>query len=188
MALAIWQRTLDHVIVSELAGLVLEEVDDILFAGELAAFDTDLSHAMEEAGYPDTPALRQDIAILAGQHAALTGDRKLRIRLEVVETDACRKFHADYVKVRIITTYLGQGTQWTVTTAAERIGAADGPTIRQLDAGDVGVFKGRLWQEVPKVLHRSPPIGNTGERRLVLVIDPAPAEKELVTRIGEARA
>ena len=32
--------------------------------------------------------------------------------LEVVRTDSCRKFHADYVTARLITTYLGEGTQW----------------------------------------------------------------------------
>src|SRR5690606_27544721 len=135
-------------------------------------------------GYPDMPALRRDIVLLAERHAAVAGDRNVRIRLEVVETDACRKFHADYVKVRTITTYLGRGTQWIEAQSADRVGAPDGPEIRQLDAGHVGMFKGRLWQEMPTILHRSPPIGKSNEQRLVLVIDPTPREEAAVVRLG----
>jgi hypothetical protein len=40
--------------------------------------------------------------------------------------------------------------------------------------GAVGVFKGRLLLDPPTILHRSPPISATGERRLVLAIDPLP--------------
>jgi hypothetical protein len=38
--------------------------------------------------------------------------------------------------------------------------------------GEVGIFKGRLWAEEPSILHRSPPIAASGERRLLLVLDP----------------
>ncbi|MFT3968553.1 MAG: DUF1826 domain-containing protein, partial [Sphingobium sp.] len=98
------------------------------------------------------------------------------------------KFHADYVKVRTITTYLGQGTQWIDTGSAEMAGTAGGPEAEQLDPGDVGMFKGRLWQETPTILHRSPPIGGSGEKRLVLVIDTTPHEDEAVVRLGGACA
>lgn len=182
--LAVWRRRLASDVVTDLASLMLDEIDDILFASDIDALEPALAGEMKEAGYPDVSALGADIVMLARQHAAVADDRKVRIRLQVVETDACRKFHADYVKVRTITTYLGLGTQWIVADSADRAGTADGPAIQQLDAGDVGVFKGRLWQESPTILHRSPPIGDSGEQRLVLVIDPAPAEDELVTRLG----
>lgn len=183
-ALAVWRRSLAKNLMVELERLVLDEVDDILFASETGALETALPDAMEEAGYPGLPALTADIAMLAQQHATVTGDSKIRIRLEVVETHACRKFHSDYVKVRTITTYLGQGTQWIEAEARDTAGLPGGPEIRQLGAGDVGMFKGRLWQETPPILHRSPPIGDTGAQRLVLVIDPAPVEDEKAIRLG----
>lgn len=188
MALAVWRRSLDGDIVAELESLVLDEVDDILFTSEIEALEAALAEAMEEGGYPDTPALKRDIAMLGSQHAAVAGDNNVRIRLEVVETDACRKFHTDYVKVRTITTYLGQGTQWIEADSAERVGAPGGPEIRQLSPGAVGMFKGRLWQETPTILHRSPPVGGSSEQRLVLVIDPAPREDEMAIRVGGTRA
>lgn len=86
------------------------------------------------------------------------------------------RFHADYVRARTITTYVGQGTQWI--DAARKIGDTppDDDGIRRIETGAVAVFEGRLWLANPAVLHRSPPIAGSGERRLVLVIDPPPAE------------
>lgn len=102
--------------------------------------------------------------MLAALHARLLGEQRVTIRLEVVETDACRKFHADFVTVRTITTYFGRGTQWM------RRGEDQ---AHELAAGTVGLFKGRLAQAEPSILHRSPPIADSGETRLVLVIDSA---------------
>lgn len=183
IALAVWQRSLAGDIVAELESLVLDEVDDILFASGIDALYAALAEAMERGGYPDTPALRRDIVMLAERHAAVVGARNIRIRLEVVETDACRKFHTDHVRLRTITTYLGRGTQWIEAESADRAGVPDGPEIRQLSTGEVGVFKGRLWQETPTILHRSPPLGGSNEQRLVLVIDPAPHDDETI-RVG----
>lgn len=184
VALAVWRRKLDADLVAELDGLVLDEVDDLLFTSEIEALGSGLAEAMEEAGYSDMTALRRDIARLAEHHAAVAGEHSVRLRLEVVETDACRKFHADYVTVRTITTYLGQGTQWIEETSAEKLGFPDGPDIHQLEPGAVGAFKGRLWQDIPTILHRSPPIGGSGEQRLVLVIDSTPRADEAVVRLG----
>ena len=42
-----------------------------------------------------------------------------------------------------------------------------------MPTGAVAVFKGRMLLDPPTVLHRSPPITASGERRLLLAIDPA---------------
>ena len=186
--LMIWKRSIAHDVVAELTELLLDEVDDLALTSPIDALGETLVDAMNDAGYPATPALQRDIIMLAKQHATIIGGSEVRIRLEVVETDACRKFHADYVKLRTITTYLGQGTQWMEAGPVDSMGAPDGSAIRQLEPGDVGIFKGRMWQETPTVLHRSPPIGGTDEQRLVLVIDPAPSKEELAIRLGGSRA
>jgi hypothetical protein len=54
--------------------------------------------------------------------------------------------------------------KWTGGNEPER--------INTMAAGDVGLFKGRHWTEAPAI-HRSPPIAETGETRLLLVLDPA---------------
>lgn len=106
-----------------------------------------------------------DAGVLGERFAAIMGCDRMVVRLEPVSTNACKKFHTDHVTVRLLTTYLGQGTQWIV-------GDEDDAAVRQMAAGHVALFKGRRWAPDTRVLHRSPPIDGTGEVRLLLVIDP----------------
>jgi hypothetical protein len=112
-------------------------------------------------------ALRADIAALAWRFAAFTGTPAVRLRLEGVVTDACRKIHADHTDLRLITTYHGPGTDYVPSGLA-----GEEANLVRLATGDVGLFKGRLYGEGhAPCLHRSPPLGDSGARRLVLVID-----------------
>ncbi len=163
--LAVWERSLDPALVRETSALDLDGIDDLLLACDAGSVETQLGALLKDSGYPESPLLCADIAALAARHAVLLGDCRVRIRLEVVETDACRKFHADFVTVRTITTYRGRGTQW------QHANAPGVQTINEMRFGTVGLFKGRLLQPEPSVLHRSPPIADSGESRLVLVID-----------------
>ena len=110
--------------------------------------------------------LAEDIAMLATRLAALMRCYEVRLRLELVDDDSCRKLHADYTDLRLITTYSGRGTQFA---RANEKGADD---LWNIDAGDIALVKG--WQfgegHAP-CLHRSPPIAGTGEHRLLLAID-----------------
>lgn len=163
VALALWERDLPPGLRDALPRLDLDALDDV--AVTLAA-DEAPDLALRTAGYPEAAIapLAADIAMLLRRHAALTGTGRLSLRLEVVETDACRRFHADYVTLRLLCTYAGPGTQWHSVTEAD--------TIRQVPTGAVAVFKGRLLLDPPTLLHRSPPIAATGQRRLMLAIDP----------------
>ena len=110
-------------------------------------------------------ALIADIAALANRFAELTGNSSLRVRLEGVTTNACKKVHADYTDVRLITTYAGPGTDFAPH--------GDGNCcLERVPTGAVALFKGRLIGAGHEpCLHRSPPIEGSGEARLVLVID-----------------
>lgn len=162
-ALAIWWRSLPDDLRLRLAALDLDSIDDV--SVDIDA-DAPLDATLRDAGYPNAVVapLAGDLGLLGRRHAALTGEDRLRFRLEVVETDACRRFHADYVTLRLLCTYAGPGTQWCRAAAAD--------AICEVPTGAVGVFKGRMLLDPPTVLHRSPPIVATGERRLVLAIDP----------------
>lgn len=165
-ALAIWRRDLPPALCEALAMLDLDGIDDI--AAELDPA-TPPDDVLRTAGYPDAAvaSIAADIAALARRHAKLTGVDRMSLRLEVVETDACRRFHADYVTLRLLCTYVGPGTQWHRVDQSEAIG--------QVPTGAVAVLKGRILLDPPAVLHRSPPIMATGGRRLVLAVDPAGA-------------
>jgi hypothetical protein len=127
------------------------------------------------ASWPTVPALVADVADLARLAAPLMKTHAVDLRLEVISGDACRKFHADYVPLRLITSYAGPGSQWLSNDDAAALAggvAAEQLEVRQLLAGEVALFKGRLLTDSP-IIHRSPPIAGTGQRRLVLVINPA---------------
>lgn len=128
-----------------------------------------ISRLLTSAGYPaqsQTLQLAAAIAELGRRFAGIMACEGLRLRLEVVDTDACRKFHADHVTARLLMTLHGRGTQWIEAPAD---GEAE---IHELPIGHVAIFKGRLWAEEPLILHRSPPIAGLGITRLLLVLDP----------------
>jgi hypothetical protein len=170
--LAIWERQP----AADWSALLAGDPCDIRFESPIAKVRERFFSELPDHGF-DAPALHDaladDVAMLADRFAAVLDVFQVQVRLEVVSTDSCRKFHADYVRARLITTYAGDGTQWLDAGAAARLRDGVEPeTIHQLTAGDVGIFKGKLASEQPAI-HRSPPLGESGRRRLLLVLNPA---------------
>ncbi len=95
----------------------------------------------------------------------MTGHATLRLRLEHVADDACRKFHVDAVRLRLLCTYAGLGTEW-IDPAGQ---------VQRMPLMQAGLFKGAAYPDAaPRVLHRSPPVSHRppGRRsRLLLCID-----------------
>jgi len=172
--LAVWERGANP----SFTVLLAAEPEDVRFAATLAQLRERLPGELDQAGYPDTPerlALIEDIVDLAQRYGALMDLETLSVRLSIITTNRCRKFHADYVKARLITTYVGTGTQWIDTQDAVRLARGETPhRVHTMNPGDVGLFKGRIWTQTPAI-HRSPPIEGTGETRLMLVLDPPQA-------------
>lgn len=126
----------------------------------------------DSAGTPDGPErarLVDDIAALADVFAGLMRARLLRLRLDPVATDACRRFHVDAVTARLVCTYRGAGTQYGLAAAG-----ADPGHVFSLPTGAAMVMRGTLWPERPAsgLVHRSPPIAGSGATRLLLALDP----------------
>ena len=157
---------------------MFDEVDDLAVSRCVEQIGTELPRDLAASGYPSDVAQRLggEVAMLVRVFGAATGATRVSVRLDVIETDACRRFHADYVSARLICTLIGPGTQWLDTAAAAALAqgeAIDRLTIRSIATGDVALFKGRLWSPEAPIVHRSPPITKTAQRRLLLVIDPA---------------
>lgn len=113
--------------------------------------------------------LIDDAAALAEILAGQMGAPYLRLRFDVVTTNACRKFHIDAVTARLVCTYRGTGTQYGIS-----IDGAEPRRVSTVPTGAPILLRGTLWPEHPKsgLLHRSPPIEGTGETRLMFVLDP----------------
>ncbi|MBJ6123698.1 DUF1826 domain-containing protein [Sphingomonas mollis] len=173
--LAIWARSYVPAVP---AGDALMAVDDVTLMVDADRAREPLSTALRAAGYAEryVAALAADIAMLAAAFGRLLDSEQVAIRLDVVETDACRRFHGDQVGVRLICTYAGPGTQWLADDEVARWQGGtpvDELDVRQIPAGDVALFKGRDRAPERPIIHRSPPIAGTGCCRLVLVIDAA---------------
>ena len=125
-----------------------------------------------------------DVAVLISRLAHLADARRLRVSLGAVRTDQCRKFHVDYVRYRLVTTYVGPGTEWVPDSAVRREAldhppdcpcdankeiVKDASAIRHAVPGEVVVMKGALHPNSLGAVHRSPPIEGTGRVRVVLI-------------------
>lgn len=109
-------------------------------------------------------SLVADVVTLARRFAGLMNVDDVRIRIEGITGNACTKMHADYADVRLITTYAGPGTDYMASD--------DACCPKRVPQGWIGLFKGKTYgYGHPPCLHRSPAVAETGERRLVLVID-----------------
>jgi len=132
---------------------------------------TQAIHAAAKPTLPDevSERLAQVAGAMARQAAEAMGCLWVRMRLDVVEGDACRRFHLDNVSARLICAICGRGTQYGVAAAE---GSVD--RIEEAATGAALFLRGALFPsgEASGLLHRSPSIEGTGETRYVLVIDP----------------
>lgn len=184
--MAIWQRTIgsqvqlaaaNFVRTSRRSQLSMTLAPDNAFAAIHEAFNRDSSNE----------ALARDIAELVDMFAYLFELKRVGLRLGVLDSAMCPKFHTDHVPCRLVTTYLGEATQWLPNRALDRskLGHASGglldhesglyaqpQDIQQLSPGDVALLKGERWEgnEGLGLVHRSPHL-KAGERRLLLTLD-----------------
>jgi hypothetical protein len=154
---------------------------------EFGASGFDLSPAL--AGVDDAGLrafLAHDMWQLVARLIQVTRAPRFRVVFGTVRGDQCRKFHTDMLKFRLITTYLGPGTEWLEESNVDRAALNDPPAcpvaanaaivrdsaaIQRARSGDVLIMKGAGAAGLRRaVVHRSPPIEGTGVVRLVLAL------------------
>lgn len=126
--------------------------------------------------------MEEDIIKLASLFFEITGAPNLRLILKIVSDDACRKFHTDAYDLRLLCTYSGRGTEWIEDRFVNRRKLfhgenediiKDNSKVRRMEPFEVAILKGEISSR-PKgkgIVHRSPPIQQAGEKRLLLRID-----------------
>lgn len=180
--LAIWRRSLPvHVVRAMERWVAQAEMNvDCIVPAESPELGEVVAHVR-------VPRLRQyllgDLQMLFGHLVRLTASTQVRVVLAIKRTNACRKFHTDHVRLRLITTYAGPGTEWAPNEAVDRDALACPPdcpheanhaivrelgAIEQSQAGDVLLLKGDRWAGALGAVHRSPPIEGTNQSRLVM--------------------
>ncbi|MBX9617247.1 MAG: DUF1826 domain-containing protein [Caulobacteraceae bacterium] len=113
--------------------------------------------------------LGRDILLLGGLYQALA-DRDWQVRLEAAEGRTCPAFHEDAVRLRLLVTYRGPGTEWTT--------GPDNAPVREVPPGAVAAFKGRAWPSSARLLHRSAKASVRRPRWLLAMDAAAPAGPE----------
>jgi hypothetical protein len=144
----------------------------------------DLSSATRGLAEPARKWLTMDIALLLARLSHISGAGCLRVSFGAIRTDQCRKFHTDVMRYRLITTYVGPGTEWVPDDAVCRE-ALDHPpdcpcdankeivrnasAIRHALPGEVLLMKGDLHPNHRGAVHRSPSLEGSGRIRVVLI-------------------
>lgn len=107
--------------------------------------------------------LAADIAMLAHRFLAEFHLLQAQLRLDIATSTSCPRLHIDSVHVRLITTYVGPGTEYAHS------GEPD--AVQQIPTGAVALLKGsRHPTHAGTVRHRSPET-TTAMPRVVLAID-----------------
>ncbi|WP_330114684.1 DUF1826 domain-containing protein [Pseudomonas sp. JS3066] len=181
--LAIWQRQLPpHVqgFANSLLGLG-EPLAESLCIELQEGYDSPELPTLA-AGFADLEGYQgfvADVGWLVRAFACLVDARRIGLRLRRLDRAMCPRFHVDHVPLRLITTYVGAGSQWLRDGAMSRSALSD-PSAepagdvdnQQLAAGHVALFKGEKWlgNEGRGIIHRSPQL-TPGESRLLLTLD-----------------
>jgi len=171
-AAAIWQRQPTPTFqtwIDELDPGVLPSARLILRPQEVRTALSDLFDAAQTPEGPHRKHLIEDIGTLTRVFCKIMDPPFVRLRLERITSNACRRFHIDAVTARLICTYRGTGTQYGISTDGE-----EPQRVFTVPAAAPILLRGTLWSEEPRsgLLHRSPPIEGTGETRYVLIVNP----------------
>lgn len=170
--LVVWQRSLSTQLLDEIKETITQKPNwqMVLQTSQDEAFE-ELADALSD--WHCAQELSCDITQLIEMYSVLFDAKRVGVRLTVLESTMCPRFHVDRVGCRLVTTYYGQATQWIKGKDAVQV-TQDYPNalIEQMNTGDVALLKGTYWEgnEQHGIVHRSPP-ATEQSLRLLLTID-----------------
>lgn len=168
----IWERALDQRVqawLEQLNPANLPKARVIICPQDIAKTLLEICVSCHTPSCEERQIWIEDVVMLANKFVELTSASYLRLRLDVVTTNACKKFHIDYLTARLVCTYRGRGTEYGYAID----GAVPEATFN-VPTGAPFLMRGKHWPNTPasNLQHRSPAIEGTGETRLVMVFDP----------------
>lgn len=131
--------------------------------------------------------LSKDISEIVKIFCMLFNVNSVWLRLDAIDKPMCPRFHADYLKCRLVSTYKGPATQWIPHNLVNHSKLGSGnegksdkesglflkdEDIKQLNIGDIGLLKGEAWEgnQGGGIVHRSPH-SEESRQRLYMTID-----------------
>lgn len=163
--LCVWRRGLDAPLAHWLSDVAATRELDVI--ARVRGDAPDLRRRLE--GLPQGPhfeAWLTDVHFLLHLYTDLLGAAELGVRLHILASDMCPRFHVDRVGVRLLCTYAGPATEWLENAHVARgaLGASGdvtrpGAPVHALERFDVALLKGESWpgNQGNGAVHRSPP-------------------------------
>jgi len=184
--MVVWQRESDQALEKAIDAFLSERTHykrNMALTPELALETIHKALGNTDAVLP----LSQNIAELVEMFCCLFELERAGLRLTILDSAMCPRFHVDRVPCRLVTTYQGVATQWlphhlinrsalgirAVKDAQDQSGLYQKQSdIQQLQEADVALLKGELWpgNENAGLVHRSPSV-DKGQKRLLLTLD-----------------
>ena len=182
--MAIWNRALDPLLRASVTRLVM--IDPSFQIGLMTTPRSAYKSLIKALPDSNTDVLAEDITCLVDMFSCLFEVEHVGLRLTVLRGAMCPRFHVDKVPCRLISTYVGPGTQWLEHQTVDRskLGPSACPEsdhqrgtytseqdIRVVQSGAVSLLKGEAWDgnEGAGLVHRSPNV--EGASRLLLTLD-----------------
>lgn len=159
---------------------LLEQNIKLSLSGDVNSILENIKKAIPPSKYG---LIIQDIEKLLLLFGEVTGSTEFRLLLATINTNMCRRFHTDVNDVRMLCTYSGPGTLWltddNINQEALRNNADNThivlkeKKIQKAKTGAVILLKGAMYpqEKVKAIVHRSPTIEESGEKRLLLRVD-----------------
>jgi hypothetical protein len=183
--IAIWQRKLPAAVQRSVKNFLTSQATFNLTT--TVASNSILANVNTSLGHKAESELCENIAELVDMFCYLFELKAVGLRLSVLDSAMCPRFHVDRIPCRLATTFQGVATEWLPheTVNREKLGRGSNGKpdsqsglyhnqhdIQQLKCGDVALLKGEIWEGNTHagLVHRSPAL-SAAERRLLLTLD-----------------
>ena len=176
--IAIYERDVNH---------LADEINKILYNDlnfkATGNIDSIIKELNKIPNVDDYKLIIDDIIFLLNQFKEISEVKSFKLLLAIVDNDMCRRFHTDLNYIRMLCTYIGPGTLWLSENNLNRAALDDlesnnsivvnNDLINQVSTGSVAILKGGLYPRkgTKAIVHRSPNIQESQQKRLLLRID-----------------
>ena len=176
--IAIYKRDIST-LASEISRLLQQNIE-LRTSGDIITILNEVTQVLNPEIYC---LMMQDIKDLLQLFKEITNADSFRLLLGTISTNMCRKFHTDMNNLRLLCTYSGPGTLWLPEDNINRkvlnshgnneAIVIDESKVQQAKTGAVVILKGAIYplEGTKAVVHRSPTIEESGEKRLLLRLD-----------------
>ena len=179
-SVAIWQREVLEKVNQYFANTFYDAQKEVRLVLSMDSLKAGLAESMPD-GDGKADAI-DDIHLVSDMLTCLFNCDTVGLRLAPLDKAMCPKFHTDNIQIRLVNTYLGDGTEWLPNELVKvKAGAEITPDrfqyldsdVHQMKAFEVGLLKGSAWGEGDHLaaIHRSCKV-NAGDKRVLLTLDP----------------